>query len=227
MSSTITSTLSELNKFNPADTNEASRLAASEKKMKTQKMQFFSLLAQQLQNQDPTSPMDSNQMAAQMIGFSGLEQQLYTNQFLEKIEYTLQNQQRSQAANNIGKTAEYQGNHFKYSGEPIDLSYSFNAPVRGVSINIINGNNDIVFSEELSTAEGLSHFNWPGTDSKGRPMPPGTYKFEVIGESNEQLIPASHLTKGIVESVLSDEKGFRYVINGQEIDQHLVKKFSA
>ncbi len=47
---------------------------------------FLSLLVQELQNQDPTAPMDSTQMVGQMISLNQLDQvasinQLLTNQF--------------------------------------------------------------------------------------------------------------------------------------------------
>ena len=47
---------------------------------------FMSLLAQELQNQDPTQPMDSTEMVGQMISLNQLDQvasinELLTNQF--------------------------------------------------------------------------------------------------------------------------------------------------
>lgn len=47
---------------------------------------FMSLLAQELQNQDPTQPVDSTEMVGQMISLTQLDQvasinQLLTNQF--------------------------------------------------------------------------------------------------------------------------------------------------
>lgn len=41
---------------------------------------FLSLLAQELQNQDPTAPMDSTQMVGQMISLNQLDQLASINQ---------------------------------------------------------------------------------------------------------------------------------------------------
>lgn len=45
---------------------------------------FLQLLTQELQNQDPTSPMDSTQMVGQMISLNQLEQLASINQTLTK-----------------------------------------------------------------------------------------------------------------------------------------------
>ena len=46
---------------------------------------FLTLLTAQLQNQDPLSPMDSNQFTQQLVAFSGVEQQIRTNENLEAM----------------------------------------------------------------------------------------------------------------------------------------------
>ena len=56
---------------------------------------FMSLLAQELQNQDPTQPMDSTEMVGQMISLNQLDQvasinQLLTNQFSSQTAQSAQ-----------------------------------------------------------------------------------------------------------------------------------------
>ena len=46
---------------------------------------FLKLLTTQLQNQDPMSPMDSNQFTQQLVAFSGVEQQINTNDNLQSL----------------------------------------------------------------------------------------------------------------------------------------------
>lgn len=45
---------------------------------------FLQLLTQELQNQDPTAPMDSTQMVGQMISLNQLQQLASINQTLSK-----------------------------------------------------------------------------------------------------------------------------------------------
>ena len=46
---------------------------------------FLTLLTTQLKNQDPTSPMDSNQFTQQLVQFSSVEQQISTNDNLKTL----------------------------------------------------------------------------------------------------------------------------------------------
>ena len=46
---------------------------------------FMNLLTAQIKNQDPLSPMDSTQFTQQLVQMTGVEQQLLTNDLLEKL----------------------------------------------------------------------------------------------------------------------------------------------
>ena len=46
---------------------------------------FLSLLTTQLKNQDPLSPLDSNQFTQQLVQMTGVEQQLNTNDLLKQL----------------------------------------------------------------------------------------------------------------------------------------------
>lgn len=46
---------------------------------------FLQLLITQIKNQDPTEPQDSGQFLAQIASFSSVEQQIQTNESLEKM----------------------------------------------------------------------------------------------------------------------------------------------
>ncbi|MBS0410377.1 MAG: hypothetical protein JSR86_10725 [Proteobacteria bacterium] len=46
---------------------------------------FLSLLTTQLKNQDPLSPLDTNQFTQQLTQMTGVEQQLLSNQLLQQL----------------------------------------------------------------------------------------------------------------------------------------------
>src|SRR6478752_7064335 len=46
---------------------------------------FLSLLTTQLKNQDPLSPLDSNQFTQQLVQMTGVEQQLNANDLLKQL----------------------------------------------------------------------------------------------------------------------------------------------
>jgi flagellar basal-body rod modification protein FlgD len=66
---------------------------------------FLSLLTAQLKNQDPLSPMDSNQFTAQLTQMAGVEQQLLSNQLLTALLNGQKGDGLASASNYIGKDA--------------------------------------------------------------------------------------------------------------------------
>jgi flagellar basal-body rod modification protein FlgD len=63
--------------------------------------QFLTLLVTEMQNQDPTDPVDSTQTVSQLASFSAVEQQVKTNDTLTSM---LASQSLTQAQSFIGKT---------------------------------------------------------------------------------------------------------------------------
>ncbi len=80
--------------------SSAQTAAAASKSATLNYNDFLQLLIAQMQNQDPTSPMDASQQISQLASFSQVEQQIQTNSHLESV---LQNQWISQASDYIGK----------------------------------------------------------------------------------------------------------------------------
>src|SRR3954463_1904893 len=70
---------------------------------------FLQLLTTQLQNQNPLDPLDTNQFTQQLVEFSGVEQQLKTNDFLSSLVQANANTTNSNAVGYIGKTVTASG----------------------------------------------------------------------------------------------------------------------
>src|SRR6187402_248688 len=70
---------------------------------------FLQLLTTQLKNQNPLDPLDTNQFTQQLVQFTGVEQQLKTNEFLEAMMLANQNSGKSNAVGYIGKTITASG----------------------------------------------------------------------------------------------------------------------
>src|SRR3974390_2835673 len=71
--------------------------------------EFLKLLTTQLQNQDPLSPMDTNQFTQQLVQFSSVEQQINMNTQLSTLISLQQTAQTAQAASFIGATVTVNG----------------------------------------------------------------------------------------------------------------------
>src|SRR5215472_17713927 len=70
---------------------------------------FLLLLTTQLQNQNPLSPLDTNQFTQQLVEFAGVQQQLNTNDSLATLVSLQQTAQSTQALEFVGKTAVVNG----------------------------------------------------------------------------------------------------------------------
>ena len=71
--------------------------------------QFLQLLTTQLQNQDPLSPMDTNQFTQQLVAFAQVEQQLKSNASLSTLVTLQQGAQATQALALVGATVVVNG----------------------------------------------------------------------------------------------------------------------
>ena len=67
---------------------------------------FLGMLMTQLQNQDPTSPMDTNQFTQELVEFSSVEQQINTNSSLTQLIQLTQSGQVEQSASIVGHQVE-------------------------------------------------------------------------------------------------------------------------
>ncbi|MBT2501020.1 flagellar hook assembly protein FlgD [Curtobacterium sp. ISL-83] len=125
---------------------QAAALAANPATQKSQTMDsqvFMKLLVTQLQNQDPSSPMDTNQMISQQTQLAMMEQ--LTNQTTTGNEnFSLQ--MRIAAANLVGKQVSYTdaatGTDIK--GTATAVSYAQSVPTvtvngKEVNLDVISG----------------------------------------------------------------------------------------
>ena len=62
----------------------------------------------QLQNQDPSSPMDTNQFTSELVQFAGVEQQINTNTNLTQLIQLTQASELMQSAAMIGRPVTVQ-----------------------------------------------------------------------------------------------------------------------
>src|SRR5436190_16968288 len=70
---------------------------------------FLTLLTTQLKNQDPLSPLDTNQFTAQLVQFAQVEQQLKTNTDLDKLVMLNKTSQATAALGFVGSQVTADG----------------------------------------------------------------------------------------------------------------------
>jgi len=165
--------------------------------------QFLTLLTTQLQNQDPTDPLDTNQFTEQLVQFSQVEQQINANQKLDELVNLGLNQGITNALGFVGLNASYISAELPYDGEnPSPIRYSLDSTATISRINIFDQNRTLVFSTEAETVAGVHDFTWAGTDLLGNPLPEGTYTISVDAvDAEENPVETTTVVSGRVRGI--------------------------
>ena len=166
---------------------------------------FLTILTTELQNQDPTSPLDTNQFTSQLVQFSSLEQNLQTNSLLQQLVTAQTQGQVGTALGYLGHTVQATGDSFTLDGTSSDsqsLAYSLASKADTASMNILNSAGQIVRTLTVGTDAGEQSETFDGKDSTGNPLPAGTYTFQVQAvDSSGTAINATTFETGKVTGI--------------------------
>lgn len=178
---------------------------------------FLTLLTTQLQNQDPTSPMDSEAFTNQIVQFSALEQQIAQSDKLEELIAAERTSQAAAAVGYLGKTVETQLNATQLSAGNANITYGLPAGVDEVKVTVFDSDGSVITTIDGTTNEGLNDITWDGTSGQGVEQTDGVYTLLVVAkDAAGDPLPAGEvpvLYKGTAEEVLT-ESGETFVVVG-------------
>ena len=146
---------------------------------------FLLMMTTQLQHQDPLDPMDSDQFAVQLATFSGVEQQVMTNDLL--AELTAQSTMQSMAlmAGWVGKEARVAA-PVHYDGDPITLSPNPAVAADKAVLVVTDQAGVEVARQEIPVS--TAPYEWTGLDAEGNPLPTGIYSLTLENYSGTELL---------------------------------------
>jgi flagellar basal-body rod modification protein FlgD len=163
---------------------------------------FLQLLTTQLQNQDPLSPLDTNQFTQQLVEFAGVQQQINTNDSLATLVSLQQTAQSSQALEFVGKTAVVKGSTTALTNS--EAAWGLNVPSAStVTINITNSAGATVYSNSfIANAGNNQTFTWNGLGTDGTQQPDGSYTLSATAkDSANNTVAIGTEIQGVVSSV--------------------------
>ena len=177
--------------------------------------QFLQILTTQLQNQDPLSPLDSNDFTNQLVQFSQVEQQINSNQKLDDLVALQLNNAITTSLGYVGLDVSYISAEIAYDGEtPAPIRYSLSAPATIAKINIFNEEGNLVYSGDAQNSAGVHEFEWNGTDLLGSPLPEGTYTVSVDAlDAEENVVQTTTVVTGRVKGI-EQQNGIVYALVG-------------
>ncbi|ODT70469.1 MAG: hypothetical protein ABS75_12585 [Pelagibacterium sp. SCN 63-23] len=163
---------------------------------------FLSILTTQLKNQNPLDPLDTNQFTQQLVQFTGVEQQLKTNDFLEALLLNTQSTARSDAVSYIGKEVSASGKTAELKDGGAYWTYNAAANVANATVTIKNASGSVVYIENGSLNAGNGAFLWDGMGSDGSKQPDGVYSIEIKGTNlSGNTVAVSTNSVGIVTAI--------------------------
>jgi flagellar basal-body rod modification protein FlgD len=169
---------------------------------------FLKILTTQLQNQDPTAPMDSNQFTQELVEFSGVEQQLNTNNLLQQLVNL--NGGATGVKSLLGYVGSYveapaTNNQILIQNSQANFSYTLPSAAQSVTLTIKNSAGNTVASMSGPTASGANTVVWNGQDSSGNQLSDGLYTLSVAATdtSGNALTATNYQIIGQVTGVQS------------------------
>jgi flagellar basal-body rod modification protein FlgD len=166
---------------------------------------FLSLLTSQLKNQDPLSPVDSNQFTAQLTQMAGVEQQLLTNELLKSLVSAQGGGVGlAGAANYIGKDATAAWSATKFTDGEAEWSYEIASNAASVKLEVVDGSGNVVWSGDApARTTGVHEFSWDGDATSGNDGQEGqVYSLRIVAkDAAGGAIDAQVLTKGRITGV--------------------------
>ncbi len=154
---------------------------------------FLTMLTTQLQNQDPSSPMDSSQFTSELVQFSSVEQQINTNSSLGQLIQLTQAGDLTQASAMLGSQVTATSSQVPLQNGKASLS--FTAPAaEPVAIAVYNSAGTQILDTALTATQGSNTWNWNGKDSSGATVPDGAYTVAVMGQGSSGTATALPFT---------------------------------
>jgi len=181
---------------------------------------FLQLLTTQLQNQDPLSPLDTNQFTQQLVEFAGVEQQVNMNTNMQTLISMQQTTEATSALQLAGSTVTVGGNSATLSNATNSpATWSLTSPTPATAqVTVTSSAGTTAYSGKLSLNAGTQSYSWNGQGSNGQTWPDGTYTLSITATgANGQAVTVSSQVQGVVSGVNLTSNPPTLTVGGQNI----------
>lgn len=188
---------------------------------------FLKLLTTQLQNQDPTKPMDNTAFVAQMAQFSSVQGIDDLNKTVQGFQSTLQANQVIQAASLVGKAAMVKGDTARMyqttssdgkTTKPSGILGAVDVPTGAtkMTVKIADATGKVVKSIDVPVNSGNSRasFSWDGMLADGTAAPAGNYTVSANATVSGKGQAAQTYVGAVIQSVGVSSNGPQINLDG-------------
>jgi flagellar basal-body rod modification protein FlgD len=163
---------------------------------------FLTLMTAQLQNQDPTQPLDPATFVTQLAQFGTVAGVDAMQTSLASLSSTLLANQALSSATLVGQTVLTQATSAQYTaGQSLAGAVQVPTGASSVVVNVTNSSGTVVQQINVSAASGMNSFTWDGSTQTGAQAPSGSYSFQAIANVSGTSTAAQMYLGGTVSSV--------------------------
>jgi len=183
---------------------------------------FLRLMTAQLKNQDPLQPLDGTEFVAQLAQFSGVEQQIKTNERLDSLLGALTRSAAEVSLGFLGRTVETSSGKVELeAGAPAPFAFELaRSANKAVAVVTDATGAEIRKLDVDASAPGRREAVWDGNDGFGNPAAPGVYaiRIEIYDEAGKKVVEElPTLTRAkVVEARIGGDAGTLVLSNGAE-----------
>ncbi len=149
---------------------------------------FLLMLTEQLKNQDPLNPLEATDFAVQLATFSGVEQQVRTNDLLRDLAGQMGAGSLAQYSGWIGMEAKSAAPVY-FDGQPVLIDPQRASGATSSTLIVRDDRGAIVGQAVLPPGSGP--VEWVATDTSGAPMPAGLYALTVENRNGDLVLPTT------------------------------------
>lgn len=173
---------------------------------------FLKMLTTQMQNQDPLNPIDSTDYATQLATFSGVEQQVQTNNLLSALSSQFGLMGMAQLAGWVGQEARSTAPVWM-DGGAVTVFPDIAATATRAVLVVRDANGDTVAREEMPPDS--ASFEWTGRDVTGATLPVGAYSLSVENWNGDTQINTTEVeTYGRIIEARNTPDGISLILEG-------------
>jgi flagellar basal-body rod modification protein FlgD len=207
----------------PATTKAAGQLGQED---------FMRLMVAQMENQDPTKPMDNFEFLSQIAQFGTVDGIQGIEKGVAGLGSAIMSGQALQAVDLVGRQIMTDSNLGQLAGSEgatLDATIALPQNAAAVTLYVQDLNGQLVYSQPLGAASaGNQGVQWNGLDDSGNPLSPGQYRVsaEALIGGQAQAVPVYTHTE--VVSVTIDGAGGAPVLSlssGDQVSLAEVKSF--
>ncbi len=135
---------------------------------------FLQLLLTQIQNQDPSSPMDSSQFTSELVQFAGVEQQINTNSNLTQLLALTQDNTTLQSSQLVGKQVDVTSSQLSLQSGTAEIQFSPTV-AEPVQITVSDSVGNPLYQTTVNATAGTNTWRWNGETAYGTTEADGAY----------------------------------------------------